>query len=155
MKQLLSVLALIWLPLVGHAGNLTGRVVGIQDGDTLTMLVERAQVRVRLTEIDAPESKQAFGNRSKQSLSGLCFGKQATVASSGKDRYGRVLGQVTCAGVDANAEQVRAGMAWVFDRYTRPDSPLYQLQDEARQARRGLWSDPNPVPPWDWRRKSR
>jgi endonuclease YncB( thermonuclease family) len=137
------------------AEQITGRVVAIQDGDTLTVLVDRRQVKVRLVEIDAPEKAQAFGNRSKQSLSDLCFNKTTKLDDKGKDRYGRTLARVYCDGVDANAEQVRRGMAWVFDRYARRDSPLYAVQNEARAARRGLWGDSAPVPPWEWRRKQR
>ena len=146
-------MALAFLPLAGIAENLTGRVVNVHDGDTLTVLVDRTQVRVRLLEIDAPESKQAFGRKSKDSLAELCAGKTTQVESTGKDRYGRILGSVTCGSQNANAEQVRRGMAWVFDRYTKPNSPLYSLQDEARTAGRGLWADKNPVPPWEWRHK--
>jgi len=75
------------------------------------------------------------------------------VQDNGQDRYGRIIGRVTCAGIDANSTQVRLGMAWVFDRYARPDSPLYGLQDEARIERAGLWADPQPVAPWEWRRR--
>ena len=90
--------------------ELSGKVVAVADGDTLTVLFNHRQVKVRLTEIDAPEKKQQFGNRSKQSLSDLCFNKTATLADTGKDRYGRTLARVYCDGVDANAEQVRRGM---------------------------------------------
>lgn len=131
---------------------LSGAVVAVQDGDTLTLLVDRQQIRVRLADIDAPERKQAFGTRSRQSLTALCHGKPAKVVSAGRDRYGRTIGHVTCAGIDAQAHQVSTGMAWVFDRYASPSSPLYALQDAARAARRGLWADPSPVPPWDWRK---
>lgn len=132
------------------AGELLGRVVSIQDGDTLTVLVSRKQIKVRLTEIDAPESKQSFGTRSRQSLGDMCAGKDARVLEQGKDRYGRTLGRVYCSGIDTNAEQVRRGMAWVFDRYVT-DRSLYPLQEEARAAKRGLWQDSEPVPPWEWR----
>ena len=125
-------------------------MVSIQDGDTLTVLVSRKQIKVRLTEIDAPERKQPFGTRSRQSLAEMCAGKDARIAEQGKDRYGRTLGRVTCAGVDANAEQVRRGMAWVYDRYVT-DRALYAVQGDAKAARRGLWHDQNPVPPWEWR----
>lgn len=125
-------------------------VSSIQDGDTLTVLVSRKQIRVRLTEIDAPERRQAFYARSKTSLAELCAGKLATVAEEGIDRFGRTLGKVTCAGVEANAEQVRRGMAWVFDRYVKRRS-LYDLQLEARRATRGLWQERNAIPPWEWR----
>src|SRR5262245_25392973 len=132
------------------AETLQGRVVRVSDGDTLTLLVDRKQFKVRLTEIDAPESKQAFGQRSKQSLGEMCAGQTARVQSSGRDKYGRVLGRVECAGVDANAEQVRRGMAWVFDRYVT-DRSLYALQNEARAAHVGLWADKTPTAPWVWR----
>jgi endonuclease YncB( thermonuclease family) len=130
-------------------------VVSVHDGDTLTVLVERRQVRVRLTDIDAPELGQPFGTRSRQSLSGLCFGKVATLDVRGEDRYHRTLARVTCAGTDANTEQVRRGYAWAFVRYVRPDSPLLAIQDDARAAQRGLWQDPAPVAPWEWRRNLR
>lgn len=147
----LSVLLLLLLVGTASAGDSIGRVVSIQDGDTLTVLVSRQQIRVRLVEIDAPERKQAFGTRSRQSLAELCAGKDARVESKGEDRYGRTLGRVICDGTDANAEQVRRGMAWVFERYAPRASPLYAVQAEARAARRGLWQDSNPVPPWEWR----
>jgi len=128
-----------------------GRVVSVHDGDTLTVLIERHPVRVRLADIDAPELGQPFGSRSRQSLSGLCFGKVATLDVRGRDRYNRTLARVSCAGADVNAEQVRRGYAWTFVRYVRPDSPLFAIEREARAAHRGLWQDPAPVAPWDWR----
>lgn len=147
------------LPLLLSASPATadvrGKVVSIQDGDTLTVLVERREMRVRLTDIDAPEMKQPFGTRSRQSLSEMCFGKIASLDVRGQDRYQRSLARVTCDGKDANAEQVRRGYAWTFVRYARQDSPLYALEQEARTARRGLWADPAPVAPWNWRRNGR
>ena len=109
---------------------------------------------MRLAEIDAPEKAQPFGARSKQSLSNLCFGKAVSIDSRGNDRYGRTVARINCAGIDANAEQLRRGMAWVYDRYVT-DRALYRLQDEARAARRGLWADKEPVPPWEWRKERR
>lgn len=132
--------------------NFTGKVVAVADGDTITVLRDKEQVKIRLIEIDAPEKAQAFGNKSKQSLSDLCFNKTATLADKGKDRYGRTLALVTCDGIDANREQVRQGMAWVYRKYAPKDSPLYAVEDEAKAARRGLWADAEPVPPWEWRR---
>lgn len=112
-------------------------------------------IKVRLAEIDAPESHQPFGRRSREHLAALCFQQPAEIrpiaAGGGRDRYGRTVAHVSCRGHDANAEQVKAGMAWVFDRYVT-DPALYKLQDEARTARRGLWADAQPVPPWEWRR---
>ena len=145
------IVALLAVAVPAYAGEIIGKVVAVQDGDTLTVLVGRKQVRVRLVDIDAPERKQPFGTRSRQSLSEICAGKPATVDDRGKDRYGRTIGQVRCAGVDANAEQVRRGMAWVYVRYAPKDSPLYAMQSEAQNSRRGLWQDARPVPPWEWR----
>ena len=144
------------LLLIGLTSNayadFTGRVVNVADGDTITVLRDRTQVKVRLLEIDAPEKAQAFGTKSKESLSALCFGKAAELADKGKDRYGRTLARVTCDGVDANAEQVRRGMAWVYDRYVT-DKTLYAVQEEANAERRGLWQDEKPVAPWVWRHR--
>jgi endonuclease YncB( thermonuclease family) len=135
-------------------------VVAIADGDTLTARCDpqadqpAQTLKIRLAEIDAPEKGQAFGNRSKQHLSDVCFKKQAEVRPQTTDRYGRTVARVICNGTDANVEQVRAGMAWVFDKYVT-DRGLYAVQDEARAARRGLWGDREPVAPWEWRaRKS-
>lgn len=141
--------------------DLPCKVVGIADGDTITALCHgNEQVKVRLAEIDAPEKAQPFGAKSKQSLSGLCFGKQARISPQGRDRYGRTIGRIYCftpgvkTEIDANAEQVRRGLAWVYDRYvTDPD--LYPLQDAARAERRGLWADSAPTPPWEWRKARR
>jgi endonuclease YncB( thermonuclease family) len=126
-------------------------VVSVHDGDTLTVLIEHRPVRVRLIDIDAPELRQPFGTRSRQSLSSLCFGKDASLDVRGHDRYNRTLARVTCGGADANAEQVRRGYAWTFTRYARADSPLFAIEREARAAHRGLWQDPAPVAPWEWR----
>src|SRR5436190_441682 len=107
-----------------YGETLGARIVGITDGDTLTVLVDQQQIKVRLADIDAPESKQAFGARSKQALSDLCFQQEARLETQGRDRYGRTIATVYCAGRNANAEQVWRGMAWVFDRYAKPNSPL-------------------------------
>jgi endonuclease YncB( thermonuclease family) len=154
MRARALLLALGLVSLSAQSEALQGKVVNVSDGDTLTILVERQQVKVRLSEIDAPELKQAFGQRSRESLGELCGRHAAVVYASGKDRFGRVLGRVECGGVDANAEQVRRGMAWVFDRYVT-DRGLYALQNGARVARLGLWSDAAPTAPWDWRAQNR
>ena len=138
-----------------HAGDVTGRVVSVADGDTLTVLTSRHdQIRVRLAEIDAPEKSQAFGQRSKQSLSALCFGKEADVETVDTDRYGRTVGKVTCNGVNANLEQVRSGNAWAYRKYLR-DQGVVAAEDEARAAGRGLWSERSPTPPWEFRKAAR
>lgn len=137
-----------------HADELTGLVVGIADGDTLRVLVDRREVRVRLDQIDAPEKAQAFGQRSRQSLAEMAFRQSARVVTHGTDRYGRTVGTVYVDGRDVNAEQVRRGLAWVYPRYAH-DAALYDLQRQAQADRRGLWADADPVPPWEWRRSRR
>lgn len=126
-------------------------MVAIQDGDTLTVLVAEQQIKIRLASIDAPELGQAFGTRSRESLAELCHQQQATVTPAGRDRYGRTIGEVACNGLPAGPEQVRRGMAWVYPRYAPKGSPLFQIEMEARAARRGLWADPDPTPPWEYR----
>jgi endonuclease YncB( thermonuclease family) len=151
-----ALLFVLLLSLPGSAlADLVGRVVKVSDGDTVTLLIDNRQIKVRLDAIDAPEMKQAFGRRSQQSLAEMCAAKTARVIDRGLDRYGRTVGVVVCDGVDANSEQVRRGMAWVYERYAPRNSPLYGMQGEARTTRRGLWADPHPVAPWDYRRKTR
>ena len=132
------ILALMAIAGVGRSEPLTGRVVGISDGDTITVLVSQQQVKVRLADIDAPESKQAFGSRSKQALSDLCFQKDARLETQGKDRYGRAIATVHCAGRNANAEQ--SGKGWPGCSTDTPGQThrLYILQEQAKAARRGL-----------------
>lgn len=158
MRLWFSVLVLWLAALPAFAGELRGRVVGIADGDTLTLLVDgHDQHRVRLAEIDAPEKGQPYGQRSRQVLSGLVFGKTIRVVTAGTDRYGRHIGRAFAprepAEIDVSAEMVRQGAAWVFDRYST-DPSLYELQDQARTNRRGLWSLPaaDQIAPWDWRK---
>lgn len=129
----------------------TAVVVDVQDGDTLTVLDRGVTARIRLDQIDAPEKDQPFGPESKASLEGLCLLREAQLEVFGADRYGRTLARVICDGVDANAEQLRRGMAWVYWQYAR-DVELFDLQTDARRANAGLWAAPDHVPPWQWRR---
>lgn len=144
--------AIAFIPAAFAYADITGKVVAVTDGDTITVLRGREQIKVRLVEIDAPEKAQAFGSRSKQSLSDLCFSRTATLADNGQDRYKRTLARVYCDGIDVNAEQVRRGMAWVYRKYAPKDSPLYAIEAEARAAGRGLWADGDAMPPWEWRK---
>jgi len=131
-----------------------GEVTGVADGDTFYMRIEGRSTRVRLSEIDAPEKKQPFGRRSEQSLRELVGKKSVSATWSKVDRYGRPIVRVVVDGVDVNAEQVKRGFAWVYRKYST-DSSLYVFENEARLARRGLWVDPSPVEPWEWRRARR
>jgi endonuclease YncB( thermonuclease family) len=138
---------------------LIGRVVGVADGDTLTVLTaERQQHRVRLTGIEAPEKRQGFGQVSKQHLSALAYDKTVSVVFHKRDRYQRILGKVLVNGVDAGLEQIRSGLAWHYNKYEREQSPedrvaYARVEEKARAERRGLWRDPKPVPPWNFRRR--
>ena len=143
----LAVLALLlwWMPFSATYGAWSGRVVAIHDGDTLTILRYGRGVKVRLHAIDAPELSQAYGQRARQSLADLCFGRYVRVESVGQDRYGRTLAGVECGGLEANAEQLRRGMAWHYTQYSN-DAELRAVEAEARRRRVGLWSG-NPEPP--------
>ncbi len=133
------------------SGTITGRVVAVHDGDTLTLLTDRQKrVKVRLEGIDAPEMSQAFGKNSKQSLSELVFGKTVKVLVSTTDDYDRKVGQIYIEKLWVNLEQVAKGMAWQYDRYSR-DAKLRLAESHARAKRIGLWQDKNPSPPWDYR----
>jgi endonuclease YncB( thermonuclease family) len=128
-----------------------GRAVRVLDGDTIEVLSEgNRNVRVRLANIDAPEKSQPFGQRSKESLAQLVGGQPVTVIDLGGDQYGRRIGRVLVNGQEANVEQVRAGLAWVYARYNH-DEQLPGLEGEARSQRVGLWADPYPTAPWDFR----
>ena len=146
---------LLLFTLSAQAETLEGKVVKIADGDTLTLLTpSNEQVKIRLADIDTPEKKQPFGNKAKQALANLAFQKQALIEVEAKDRYGRTVGVVFVDGLNVNAELVKQGMAWVYRKYT-DDKRLYTLESEAKQAKRGLWLDENPIPPWEWRRGKR
>jgi endonuclease YncB( thermonuclease family) len=138
---------------------LDGWVVEVADGDTLTVLdAQKKQHKIRLLGIDAPEKAQPFGQKSKESLSGLAFQKQVQVRSSKQDRYGRTVGQVFVGNMDVCLEQVRLGMAWHYKTYQREQSPedrvLYdRAESQAREQRVGLWQDPSPVEPSVFRHK--
>ena len=152
---LFGLLALLAGPLL--AAEYSGKVVGVSDGDTLTLLVPDGasfkQVKVRLGEIDTPERKQPYGTRAQQTLSELAYNQQARVVVQDTDRYGRTVGRVYVGGVDVNAELVKQGAAWVYRQYLK-DQSLLALEAEAKTAKRGLWGLPEAerCPPWDWRK---
>ena len=172
MKRPVLLLSCLLIPLAAQAENFsfealvdrfkavigvqtdTYKVINIADGDTLTLLKGKEKVKIRLGGIDAPERKQAFGSRSRESLEELCAGKQASYRIQDTDRYGRIVAQVTCDGRDANRAQVERGMAWVYIKYNK-DMALPGLEAQARAERRGLWADARPVAPWNWRQSNR
>jgi endonuclease YncB( thermonuclease family) len=138
--------------LAADARILSGRIVSITDGDTLTLLVDREQIRIRLAQIDAPESAQPYGKKSKAALSELAFGKTARVEVVAVDRYGRTVGEVYVGGLHVNSEMVRSGHAWAYTVYSR-SLEIIAFEDEARAAGLGLWALPESErdPPWIWR----
>ena len=136
-----------------HAKIITGKVIRVADGDTLTILTNsKKQEKIRLIGIDAPERGQAFGTASRHALNKLCFKQHAYVDYEQRDRYGRILGRVFCNKIDANQSQVREGMAWVY-RYYSNDKSLIALENDAKDQRLGLWQSKNPIPPWEFRRQ--
>jgi endonuclease YncB( thermonuclease family) len=157
---LIVVFSFILLSLPSHA-DLAGKVVKVTDGDTITVLdVTNTQHKIRLTGIDAPEKGQPFGTASRDNLASLVAGQQVQVLSANRDRYGRVLGKVILNGVDVNLAQLSAGMAWWYRYYAESQPPQdrasYELaEDTARAAGFGLWSQPDAIPPYDWRKGQR
>jgi endonuclease YncB( thermonuclease family) len=136
------------------AADFAAKVVGVSDGDTLTVLTtEKQRVKLRLHGIAAPEAGQDFGSRAKQTASELAFGNPVTVRPIELDRYGRTVAEVILPdGRSLNHEMVRNGMAWWYRRYAPADSALASLEAEAKAAKRGLWAQAGAVPPWEWRK---
>ncbi|NTU68549.1 MAG: thermonuclease family protein [Chlorobiaceae bacterium] len=131
-----------------------GRCIGVSDGDTVTLLVDGRPEKVRLYGIDAPEKAQPFGQKAKQYAASFAYGRQVGLERFGTDRYGRTIGRVAVDGRSLNEEMLRAGLAWHYRAYSH-DAHLAALEVDARRARRGLWADPAPVPPWAFRREKR
>ena len=145
------------------AATLNGRVVKVADGDTITVLVTNVQHKIRLNRIDAPEKGQAFGNVSRQHLASFVAGKEVEVEWEKKDKYGRILGTAwaqvqdgTNAAVrtDINLQMVKDGLAWHYKHFDNTKS-YADAETAARAAKRGLWKDPNPIPPWEFRKSKK
>jgi micrococcal nuclease len=132
--------------------SIVGEVVGVTDGDTIKVLQGGRQYKIRLNGIDAPEQKQAYGKKSKEFLAALVFAKRVEVVVREMDRYGRYVGDVLVGGKSANAELVAAGLAWRYTAYSK-DENLASLEKTARAKALGLWADPSPVPPWEFRHR--
>lgn len=134
---------------------ISGKVIGVKDGDTIVVLIGKEATTIRLVDIDCPEKKQAFGTKAKQFTSNLCLGKFVKIyTGNGKrDRYNRILGTVYVGNINVNRELVKAGLAWNYKYSKRKD--YAEIEREARAKKRGLWIDKNPISPWDFRKQSR
>ncbi|ALK92464.1 thermonuclease family protein [Limnohabitans sp. 103DPR2] len=157
----LTICALLLLGGALNAATLQGKVIGVADGDTVTLLdAQKNQHKIRLQGIDAPEKAQAFGNKSKQSLHEMVHGKEVTVDFQKKDKYGRTVGKVLVNNTDVCLEQVKRGMAWHYKQYANEQAPedrdIYaQAELTARSQSVGLWKDKFPTPPWSFRQQNK
>lgn len=132
--------------------ELIGKVVKVSDGDTITILTsDKIQYKIRLNDIDAPEKKQAFGNKSKDNLAKYIAGKTVTVQYQKKDKYKRILGTIYYNNTDINLQQVKDGYAWVYKKYSK-NQDYYNAEKLARENKKGLWNDKNPIAPWEFRK---
>ena len=137
----------------GNVADLVGQVIGITDGDTITVLVDKTSHKIRLEGIDCPEIGQPFSSVARKFISSMCFEKEVTVRVAGSDRYNRTLGEVIVDGQNVNRELVNAGLAWWYHKYS-DDIELAKHHLKAREENRGLWDHKKPIPPWKWRRLS-
>jgi endonuclease YncB( thermonuclease family) len=161
LKLIFVFVMLITQSISATADQIEGKVVSVADGDTVTVLdAGRVQHKIRLSGIDAPERAQAFGNRSREYLSSLVAGQQVVVETDKKDRFGRSVGKILLQGRDINLAMIVGGLAWHYKKYQREQSASDRLlyasaEQEARERRSGLWIDPEPMAPWDWRAQKR
>jgi endonuclease YncB( thermonuclease family) len=139
--------------------SIHGRITGVVDGDTINVLIlAKQQIRVRLAFVDAPEEGQAFGQRAKQAMSELVFGKDVKLRPHTIDRYGRLVARVFIDNRDAGLELLKQGLCWVYEKYVGEAAAEIQTgyrdaQQRAQAERAGLWQDPDPVPPWEFRKR--
>lgn len=145
---------LCWLILTAPlwAEQIVGKVVDVHDGDSITVLVDKVQNKIRLDAIDAPEAKQPFGEVSRKALANMVAGKQVEVNFTKRDRYRRIIGRVKVGQTDVNLEQVKKGMAWHFTEHNK-EKVYADAQAQAKAKRQGLWVDPKPVAPWEFRKR--
>jgi endonuclease YncB( thermonuclease family) len=156
----IALAVLLWGSLAQGAVDLAGRVVRVTDGDTVVLLdSDKAEHKIRLAGIDAPETGQEFGTKAKQHLLALVGGDPVTVAWQKRDRYGRIVGKLVRDGTDVNLAMVRAGFAWWYQQYANEQAPVDRVlyaaaEGKAKAERLGLWADKAPLAPWDWRHPS-
>jgi micrococcal nuclease len=140
-------------PGTSQASTFSGRVVSVLDGDTIEVLHDGKPERIRLNGIDCPEKGQAFGSRAKLATADMIFGKEITLKTHGRDKYGRTIADVLLPdGTNVNQLLVSEGWCWWYQKHAPKDIALQQSEDEAKLEKKGLWADPDPVPPWLYRR---
>lgn len=146
------ILSLFFLALTLFSAEIRGRVIGVYDGDTITVIdeLDHGRFKIRLDKIDAPEKNQPFGQKAKHYLSSLIFGKDVLIKFKSIDRYGRILGVIFCDGVEINLQMVQSGHAWHYNRYDRTPSYI-EAEKKARTEKKCLWTDPDPLPPGKFR----
>jgi len=149
-----AIIILILIPSFLYAASWEGKVVGISDGDTIKVLKDGKQVKIRLAAIDCPEKSQPYGQKAKQFTADMVAGKIVKIWQTDTDRYGRIVGFVFVGDRNLNKELLTAGLAWHYKQYSR-DPELAKLEFKARSARIGLWSERDPIPPWEYRRLKR
>jgi endonuclease YncB( thermonuclease family) len=152
-KTFLGPLLLLIIILALYAETYTGKCVGVSDGDTITVMKAGRAIKVRLEGIDCPELGQDFGTRAKRFTSAMVFGKDVQVKEISRDRYNRIVARVYVDGRDLSLELVRVGLAWHYKQFSS-DTVLAVAEEQARRTKQGLWSMPNPMPPWEYRRLS-
>lgn len=154
-KTVLFFLLLFLFSCEPQTGDITGEVVSVADGDTMTILtVLGERIKIRLEGIDAPERGQDYGTKARQFLNDLCYGKTLTIKNKGEDQYGRVLGVVFVDGLNVNEELVRNGLAWYYDYFVN-DPILDSLEQQARNKKLNIWSKKNPVSPYEFRKNKK
>jgi endonuclease YncB( thermonuclease family) len=149
---------LFLLPSISFSQSITGKVISVADGDTITILTKQnEQIKVRLSAIDTPEGDQAYGNKAKDFTSSMVFGKQVSIEPETIDKYGRTVAMVFVDGMNLNREIVANGHGWVFKKYCTKSfcDDWLKIEEKARNAGIGLWKDKDPTPPWEWRQSQR
>ena len=156
MKTIQIILCIFLIQNSVFAATFTGKVVSIADGDTITVLTDNKQTKVRLAEIDTPEKNQPYGRKAKKALSDFIFGKTVRIEVDTIDRYGRTVGKIFLDNLNINKEMVKAGHAWVYVKYAK-DKTLFELEKSAKENQLGLWALPEEerIPPWQWRKNKR
>ncbi len=135
--------------------ELVGKVIKVSDGDTVTILTEdKVSHKIRLNDIDAPEKKQPFGNKSRDNLASYIAGEIVTVKYKSKDKYGRILGTIYFENLDINLQQIKNGYAWVYKQYSK-NQTYYQEEQKAKELKKGLWIEKNAIAPWEFRKQKK